>query len=260
MIVNNKVVHKLKELGYKFVAFSSDFDLTDGIQTADIYNQYFFGLNYFEFTLLNNSLIGKAINLIQYDLNDIARGRFNNNLNRLSQIAEIETPTFTFLHVLQPHPPFIFDGEGNAIGKGKRFHLGDGSEFPGTKIEYKQGYIGQLKYLNQQIKETISEILDNSPTPPIIILQSDHGSGMYTDWENPANTNFWERMSILNAYLVPEKIKSRLYPAITPVNTFRLLFDAYFEHEYTLLEDKSYFATRNRPYKFYSVVNDRLVE
>jgi hypothetical protein len=35
---------------------------------------------------------------------------------------------------------------------------------------------------------------------------------------------------------------SQIYPTITPVNTFRLIFNIYFGGNYPLLEDKSYFS------------------
>jgi hypothetical protein len=36
------------------------------------------------------------------------------------------------------------------------------------------------------------------------------------DWNSPANTNFRERMSILNAYYFPDGDYAALYPGITP--------------------------------------------
>jgi len=49
-------------------------------------------------------------------------------------------------------------------------------------------------------------------------------------------------MSILNAYYVNDEAKRDLYATITPVNTFRIIFNDYFGTNYPLLDDKSYFA------------------
>ena len=47
-------------------------------------------------------------------------------------------------------------------------------------------------------------------------------------------------LPILNAYHLPDKGRSSIYPTITPVNTFRLLFNEYFGANFEILEDKNY--------------------
>jgi hypothetical protein len=49
-------------------------------------------------------------------------------------------------------------------------------------------------------------------------------------------------MAILNAYYLPGEGAAALYPSISPVNTFRAIFDGWFGGEFDLLEDVSYFA------------------
>ena len=68
--------------------------------------------------------------------------------------------------------------------------------------------------------------------PPVIILQGDHGYG---------DANLPYRLRNLNAYYLPGDGKKLVYPSITPVNSFRLIFNAYFGGKYAMLEDKSYF-------------------
>ena len=63
----------------------------------------------------------------------------------------------------------------------------------------------------------------------------DHGATGIPEIETPQ----W-RMSILNAYYVNDQAKKDLYATITPVNTFRVVFNNYFGTTYPLLEDKSY--------------------
>jgi hypothetical protein len=65
----------------------------------------------------------------------------------------------------------------------------------------------------------------------VIILQGDHGSPRAKGWE----------MTILNAYYLPDaQGRSRLYPSISPVNSFRVIFNAYFGADLPLLPDKAY--------------------
>ena len=103
------------------------------------------------------------------------------------------------------------------------------------------------------MEKEIDLILAQSREPPVIILQSDHGSGSRFDREDLANTDIQERMSILNAYYFPGKGARRLYPSITPVNTFRILFNEYFGAQIRQLEDRSYYASWSHPYEFIDV-------
>ena len=118
-------------------------------------------------------------------------------------------------------------------------------------------FVRQLTFINKQAIKTIDTIISNSPTPPIIILQADHGPGSMLNWDNPddTNTDFKERLSILNAYYLPNYDDNQLYQEITPVNSFRVIFNHYFGTNYTLLKDAAYFSSWPQPYGFIEVTN-----
>ena len=98
-------------------------------------------------------------------------------------------------------------------------------------------------FINGLVLNAISEIKKKSDIPPIIIIQGDHGPGAYYTEGSLEKTNTHERFSILNAYLLPKHVEDHLYPSITPVNSFRLLFTEYFDLDFPLLPDRSYFTT-----------------
>ena len=155
-----------------------------------------------------------------------------------------------------PHPPFLFNKNGKVATRVEDtidFHGLHYSKTPERVEQYRQDYLGQLEYANKKILRSIDQILANSETPPVIILQSDHGPGSTLDWENPEKTNMHERMPILNAYYLPDKGKKMLYESITPVNSFRVVFNALFDADLELLEDRNYFARWSRPYDFIDV-------
>ena len=96
---------------------------------------------------------------------------------------------------------------------------------------FRAGYIYEIEYINARMLTIVAEILANSTTPPIIIIQGDHGFG--------EGDNF----PILNAYYLPGIDPEVLYPTISPVNCFRLVFNEYFGSNLILLPDQSFRVT-----------------
>ena len=65
----------------------------------------------------------------------------------------------------------------------------------------------------------------------------------------------YERASILNAYYMPQGKTDLLYPAITPVNSFRVIFNTYFGTNYRLLPDQTYYSPLVNPYDFIDITD-----
>jgi len=63
-------------------------------------------------------------------------------------------------------------------------------------------------------------------------------------------------MSILNAFYLGGARAEQGYPAITPVNTFRMLLGSRFAASLPLLEDASYFSIYNDPFEYSEVTNE----
>jgi hypothetical protein len=105
---------------------------------------------------------------------------------------------------------------------------------------YAKGYINQLQYLNKKMLSAIDTLLAESDTPPVIIIQGDHGP-----WLQPKDRHVW----ILNAYYLPGN-NDKLYKTISPVNSFRVVFNSYFGGNYELLEDVSYYSPVPKIYNF----------
>ena len=99
----------------------------------------------------------------------------------------------------------------------------------------------------------IDAILKNSKTPPIIIIQADHGPGAYLDIQSVENSCLRERFSILNAYYFPNGVMKELSKDTSPVNTFPILFNSIFGTNLKIIENKEYFSTWSNPYKFIDV-------
>jgi len=255
MIRNNKAALFLKEKGYRFVNFPIGYfcinksPLADlNVDTGSVLSDRLFKNVFFHTTALRLFLSRK--NQVEEKT-----GRILNVFASLNELSKTKDPLYVYAHVVTPHPPFVFGPNGEKVIEGNFCMNADGDWWVGkcgTEEEYIKGYRNQLIYSNKLVCETIDEILENSKEPPIIILQADHGPGAKLKWEDPEETYMEERMGILNAYLLPG-ISNILYDSITPVNTYRIIFNNYFGTDYDLLEDRSYFSTWSEPYGFIKV-------
>lgn len=166
---------------------------------------------------------------------------FNSRLEQLKAVRDTapgEGPKFIFMHSLLTHVPYIYNADGSYV-----------PEYVEKSRTWKENYKNQLSYVNTPIENTITEILANSKTPPIIILQSDEGpypeqfrkTGVEKfDWRQATESTLEEKFSILNAYYLPGVKTDVLYPTITPVNTFRIIFNEYFDAKLPLLKDRTF--------------------
>jgi len=140
-------------------------------------------------------------------------------------IFKIKSPKYVFLHIVSPHPPYICDEFGNFKA---------GRKISEAWWEPKSDYLAQLKYINKEVIKFVEEIFKKSSNQPIIIIQSDHGPWI-------SSNSFYEiyeaRSKILNSYYIPYNWKNKLYPTITPVNSFRVIFNELFNDSLEILKD-----------------------
>ena len=101
-------------------------------------------------------------------------------------------------------------------------------------------------------------------TYPVRVIQAST-EGRDFDWRKEATPDEWRhKMGILNALYLPGgeagsgSGSGGLHPAITPVNTFRIVFNEYFGADFELLEDRSFtYPDLDHVYDFYEIT-DRL--
>jgi hypothetical protein len=239
--------YNFESMGYKTVNFATGYAWNE-LEDADLFlapPPFSSGLTEFEGLFLRTTFARYAQDFGWVDpdavLGQNFRDRFNNVFDSMSRIANMPEPTFAYAHVISPHPPFVFDPEGNPT-KPQDFW---NEQRIYSYAMYTKGYTNQLTYLNKKTLEAIDTLLAESDTPPIIIIQGDHGP-----WMQPKDRKMW----ILNAYYLPEH-NDELYSTITPVNTFRIIFNAYFGGNYDMLEDVSYYSPVPKLYDFSEIPN-----
>ena len=146
-------------------------------------------------------------------------------LDHLLDVPAIAGPKFTYVHLFIPHAPFVFGPDGG-IMTDPGFYGGDRGG--ATNEAYQnQGYVNQVQYIDKRMIPILQSIISKSKNPPIIVMLGDHGLE-----DNNRKTD-------LLAYYLP-KGYGKLYPSISPVNSFRLIFDEYFGANYPMLPDLTY--------------------
>jgi len=255
-IANNSLFKVLKKNGYLIVAVPGTWE-EDSLNEDIRIKPSFIYLNDFTTKLIGITPISPILPIKKIQLM-LMRKNLIDSIRLIPEIAEIDQPTFVYAHILSPHPPFLFGKNGEPVIPSGMIVGTDGSHYfkyyPGPQ-KYRKQYRDQVNFLNTLVREMIDEILEKSINPPVIILQSDHGPGSLTDWEDHKQTDMKERLSILNAYHVPENWKTDLYPSITPVNTFRVINNNLFGSQLEILPDNSYFSEWNKPYNFIDVTD-----
>ncbi len=247
LLKQSVVRRQLESIGYKTIAFDTGFEWSR-ISDADIYlgideeDPLMQIINPFEAMLIQSTAgllatdmqhkvfethIGK-IRFIE-DVNFPFRGFIERELFILDQLpktASFPGPKFVFAHILIPHVPRVFSPTGEILAD---------TGFYGGKLagpinkEYEvKGYVGEIQFINGRTLDIVKKIIAKSNTPPIIIIQGD--TGLQGD----------NKLKILNAYYFPDDGSTSLYPTITPVNSYRILFDTYFGTDYGLLPDESF--------------------
>lgn len=242
MTQDSEVVRFLRSRGYKFVHFQSGWGSTARNPYADRDIQCGSVSEFVEVLVRTTILRPLANRFLSHDHREVALCTFST----LTEVQHmIEGPRFVFAHVLVPHPPFLFGPDGEPVDTEPDFQPRD----------WGRHYLGQLEFVSKKVEVLVEDILSDAETPPIIILQADHGSKSLRDEGEPSDRMLRERLGILNAYYLPNEGQELVYESITPVNTFRLVFNVYFDAGNDLLEDRIYFSRLRRPYDFLDVTD-----
>lgn len=249
----NYVKGFLMNMGYESVGISSGFAGWDMIGADHFLNQRNDGMNQFRAMLHSHTPVYPILRELAFE-DPFAKHR-ELQIQTIEAIGDIpdmfDTPIFTFAHILSPHPPFVFDADGELIHpREPRFHLGDGTYVVGATMdvsEYRMQYIAQMAALNRLLEVTIRKLREKDPGA-IIIIQGDHGPGAQLVWGSIEETNLLERSSILNAIYLPKQDYDDLYDTMSSVNTFRFIFNKYFGAEHEILPDLHYFSESQFPY------------
>ena len=249
MIEDCRIWKLLKGAGYTYVHFGSWSNLTYRNRLADE-NVSLFIFPEFSLAIFRKTVFSPVLE--QLGIYDENRVHWKNVLYKFDRLAEIPArngPTFVFAHILVPHWPYVFDRDGKFVTRAKE-----------ASRSKEENHREQVLFLNEKLKELIDRLLATSRVPPIIIIQADEGPYFERFWtdkcaiSDATNAELRQKMAILNAYYLPGLERDKLYPSITPVNSFRLIFNHYFGTDFDMLADESYITSG----RGFTKVTDRL--
>lgn len=268
-IADNALFGLAREAGYDIAVVASDYDATRAFSAVQHCDCEQFGLTDLEEATLAATPLA-ALPLTHWT-NDAHRRKV------LSAFAALERPvaapgrTFTFAHLISPHPPFVFYADGRPRTPSRTLlGLGDGDHFPGRPLEYIDGYREQSQFIARRMVQVIDTLLDRPGPKPAIVIHGDHGPGSMLRWEAPGSTNMDERFGIFAAYYLPDDGDAAdagsnaprvppdaLYATMTPINGARALASRYLGVRLPFVPDRSEFSTWSHPYDLLPIAAER---
>ncbi len=247
MIEDNRLYRFLRRFKYRFIVFASGSETTEYNRHADIVLRRPRDITEFERILIYSTPFPAVQDfLVRFNLLDREtlgvwnfeewRQRILFIFEGLKNVPRTDSPRFVFAHIVDPHPPFVFNRDGGRL----------------IKKDPAEAYVDEVMFLNQKVREVVTEILAKADHDPIIIVQGDHG---FIPWDRsvPERVRLQSVFSILNAYHLPDGGRDRWYASISPVNTFRIILNHYFGANYPLRPDESYYSTVKHPYRLTGV-------
>lgn len=250
LLQDHAVGRFLKSQGYTYLHFGSWWDATYKNRYADINvnKGYMPEFPQILYKSIEPFLPWKPAFL---DVRRLQWERAQYQFDELAKVPARKEPTFTFVHFIT-HSPFVFNQDGSFVETEARTITEEG----------RAQYLGQLLFLNQKLTALIDTILAESVTPPIMVIQSDHGSRdtldeLVTDTRDFSDEYLLRRLRNFSTFYAPEA-NAFWYDTITPVNTFRVILNAYFGTSYNILPDKNFITLPGRHYEVMDVT-DRVV-
>jgi len=249
MIAENTIMQNFNSVGYKIINIQKPFE-TEILSSSPLIDlvmckrSKYIDSELLSMTIKTSILVFLLEKWEQQDLRDAALCQFS---ELPKQHQKFDEPIFVYSHILIPHPPYLFGPEGEAVSSVRPQGL--------QSWEDKEGYVNSVKFTDKKIMEIVEQLLTESAKPPVIIIQADHGIGFDFESSNPSNESIEQKMSILSAYYLPDIEKNLSNDVITPVNTFRIIFNSYFNTNYDLLENKIYLSDDDTVGYFLDVTN-----
>lgn len=258
MLGDHRVGRFLKARGYDFLQYGSWWTGTFRNPIADLNRPH--GFSEFNMLYLRRTMLRPIFHVLpdwpltmRLDWDNAQCQRLAAQIEEIKSLGVRDRPTYVFAHILVPHGPFNFAADGRCLSIEEQRKRGDA-----------QGYVDQVVYASRIIEDLVTHLQSEDRPPPVILIQSDEGpfparkAGV--PWQDQPNDRLRIKTAILNAYFFPDRQYDELTDDITPVNSYRALFNVLFGTKLPLLPNRVFVAPDdNRLYQFHDVT-DRVRE
>lgn len=243
-LAKNRVIKQLRPLGYQYVT-ARGYSAFNDVRDSDVYlnvvddpglqdnlQRSQFTRLYLSTTLVRYVFEVYTANPSEYpnipywfelssdnEFLDSSTFWYNQTLNVFDELEKLPGKPgnyFVYAHINAPHGPYVFDRDGNF-------------RYISPTDDKKEYYVDTVIYLNKRVLALVDTLITKSETPPVIVIQGDHGSHIVAGG--------FDKHKILNAYYLPGS-DFKFYKTITPVNTFRIILNEYFNQDLEILPDE----------------------
>lgn len=257
--VENRSLLTARAMGYTTRFVPTGYSGLDGMKADETLEPWNYTIEY-DHSFISKSGVGWLWGLATGDRPGLAlRGRRANlraALDVLQHDGPQAGPTFTFVHMLAPHPPFVFDAQGNEV-KAITERLADGDDWVDRTTDrdthFREAYGEQSQWVDGQIRTAVTSILARSKRPPIILIHGDHGSGVGYHQNSLEETDLHERFSILLAVYLPGGDYTALPADLTPIALGSIAFSAAAGKPIVPQAAGSWYTSWVQPYTFAEV-------
>ena len=249
----------LKANGYRYVHVATWWGGTATNTLADQVLAYG-GTSEFDALLLDTTMV-RAIDMFGVETElasrDVKRLHTLFQFARLEEMASAPGPKFVFAHITLPHDPYVFDAEGNYL-----------SEAEAAARSLEKNLADHVQYANRRLLGIVERLLDvPQDRQPIIVIGADEGplpdrfAGAQDtfEWQQARPDEIERKFRILNAFYLPDVDDPALYPSISSVNAFRVIFNAYFDTDLPLLPDRVFTWYSGQDFYDHYEITDQLL-
>ena len=188
---------RVNSQGYFFTLVSNEMEVRQitNLELEQFVQQSFISL-YVDTTLLRalKPQLGQQLSNDQDQIYPLlSPERFLDTVDEVAATASMPEATFAIVHLMKPHAPVVFDGQGNIV--------------PKKHNTSHEEYFAEFEFTNTKFLQLIDEILANSQQDPVIIFQADHGSTYGGVWSVESRLDHFD---VYAAYYFPRRTRYRL--------------------------------------------------
>lgn len=223
----NRVMRAFRDAGYRVINISSG-DITTSSFPRAHENRACGGISEVAWTALRATVARPFVS-------DMPASREHVLCSFRSLVAPTRrnTSTFTFAHVLAPHPPYRLAADCGPTSVATR------------SWNDRPAYLAQIRCLNVLTLAAVDDILRRD-SGAVVVIEADHGPASQLDehnaWDHPTAEMIDERMGIIAAAVAPDTALARRLVSVTPVNLFAELLPAVTGTRVARHADDSFFS------------------